>query len=108
MAAELSPDPSWQGGDSYANPNLSHALAPLQWLLQGQHSQCVGHWESPQPGRQKDAATSTGTQGMLMAGRSHPTPPAIPLGLGSHRLPRAAVKPVGCGPAYSHSLQTRK
>lgn len=31
----------------------------------------VGHQESPQVGRQRDVASSTGTQGMPMAGRSH-------------------------------------
>lgn len=67
MATELSADLSWQGGD----PNPSHALASLQWLLRGQHLQRVGHWESPQLGRQRNAASSTGSQGMPMAGRSH-------------------------------------
>lgn len=42
MAAELSPDPCWQGGDSNPDPNLNPSHA-LQWLLRGQHSQCVGH-----------------------------------------------------------------
>lgn len=65
----------------------------------------VGHQESPQVGRQRDVASSTGDAN----GREVPfTPPAIPLCLGSCQLPRAAVKPVESSPVYSHFLQTRK